>query len=123
MLFRKIKSRNALTCPLHRSIIERQVGYETAEQLIASAAENLKKESDILSRIGDEQKAENTDLVIRFYASAAASYPHWLRSNFRTPCIELSPFGCCRSGTRPSSGTVQLGRYRFRPGDQNSGKF
>jgi hypothetical protein len=78
LLLRKLRSQDAIDCPLFRSAIERKLGYETAVQLIKLASQNLKDEGDTLKRIGDEQKTENPPLARRLFASAATVYSEFI---------------------------------------------
>jgi len=84
-LLHKIKARNAIGCPLFRSTIERELGYDTAEQLISSTAESTKEAADIFNDIGDQYKTANAELAQRLYASAVSSYEAYIRTSLGIP--------------------------------------
>ena len=89
-LLRKLRSQDAIDCPLFRSTIQRKLGYETAVQLIKFVSQNLNDAGDALKRIGNEQKTENPTLAKRLFASAATSYSEFI-STYATAVAGGSP--------------------------------
>jgi hypothetical protein len=73
-LLRKIKTRNAVECPLFYSTIERKLGYATAINLIQLSERNAKEAGDVLKKKADVLRLENLDLARRMYVSAAHQY-------------------------------------------------
>jgi hypothetical protein len=90
-LIGKIRSRDILTCPLFKSTIQRDLGYETAVQLIVLATKNGIEAADTFDGIGDQQKAENTELAKRLYSSAASSYENFIQTRIGSAVPRSSP--------------------------------